>query len=210
MSKKIAYLFEKQHLINYALSTLLAENFEVRFSEREDLEKAYLLPIEAAFFLVNLDLLDEKDILHFYSLKTGSLDRTLLYRTHATQTPQPCPKIHSLLGLGAKAIVLEASPVQIKHALQFVENKVHYFCPHIMEILLKGRNEGPKPRRNLLTRREIEILKILAVGLSSKQIADRLNLCTRTVEAHRSNIMKKLKTNNAAQCIQEANRLNLL
>ena len=61
-----------------------------------------------------------------------------------------------------------------------------------------------------LTRRETEILKMVADGLSNKDIADKLAKSVRTVETHRFNIMKKLNVKNAAELIKVAHENNLV
>ena len=55
-----------------------------------------------------------------------------------------------------------------------------------------------------LTTREIEILKLIAEGNSNKQIGDKINISHRTVDTHRTNIMKKIGVNNIAGIIRFA------
>lgn len=61
-----------------------------------------------------------------------------------------------------------------------------------------------------LTARELEVLRLVAQGLSSKVIADRLALSQRTVENHRQSIMKKLNIHNAATLASYAARQRFL
>lgn len=61
-----------------------------------------------------------------------------------------------------------------------------------------------------VTEREIEIIKYIAEGLSNKQIADKLNLSTHTVNTHRKNIMNKLEVNNTAGIVMYAVKNQLL
>ncbi|MGH9490124.1 MAG: response regulator transcription factor, partial [Terriglobales bacterium] len=61
-----------------------------------------------------------------------------------------------------------------------------------------------KPRLSTLTPREREILKLLAEGLSVKEIAARLDLSVKTIEAHKFNLMRKLDIHNKAQLVQYA------
>ncbi|MEO5967719.1 MAG: LuxR C-terminal-related transcriptional regulator [Ferruginibacter sp.] len=49
---------------------------------------------------------------------------------------------------------------------------------------------------DLLSLREIEVIKLIRLGLLSKEIADKLFISVRTVETHRANILKKLNINN--------------
>jgi DNA-binding NarL/FixJ family response regulator len=60
------------------------------------------------------------------------------------------------------------------------------------------------PRFGTLTRREREILKLLAEGNSVKEVASLLNLSVKTVEAHKFNLMRKLGIHNKAQLVQYA------
>ncbi len=55
-----------------------------------------------------------------------------------------------------------------------------------------------------LTEREIEILKFIADGLSNKEIGEKLFISHRTVDTHRTNLMKKLDVNNIAGLIRYA------
>ncbi len=66
------------------------------------------------------------------------------------------------------------------------------------------------PGPSHLSQRELEVLRHLANGFSSKQIAAALSISTRTVEVHRLNIMKKLGSSNSAETISKAVKLNLL
>ncbi|MCC6251932.1 MAG: response regulator transcription factor [Bacteroidia bacterium] len=61
-----------------------------------------------------------------------------------------------------------------------------------------------------ITDRELDIIKLIAEGLSNKQIAEKLCLSTHTVNTHRKNIMNKLGVNNTAGLVMFAVKENLL
>jgi len=61
-----------------------------------------------------------------------------------------------------------------------------------------------------LTTREKEVLTCIVNGLSNKQIAEKLFISNRTVETHRTNIMKKLNLKNTAQLVRTAISQNLI
>lgn len=65
-----------------------------------------------------------------------------------------------------------------------------------------------KPVR--LTKREVEVLGLIATGHSSKETADRLIVSKRTVDFHLANIYDKLKVSNRVQAFRAATRLGLL
>ena len=64
--------------------------------------------------------------------------------------------------------------------------------------------------QNYLTRRETEILQLVANGLNNKEIAERLHISKRTVETHRVNIKKKLRLNKSSDFMRYAIQSQLL
>jgi two-component system, NarL family, response regulator len=69
---------------------------------------------------------------------------------------------------------------------------------------------APLTTRESLTRREIEILELIADGLSNKQIAIRLCVSTETVKSHVRSVLSKLDTNSRAHAVAIALRQGLL
>lgn len=61
-----------------------------------------------------------------------------------------------------------------------------------------------------LTKREIEVLSLIAQGHSSKEAADNLYVSKRTVDFHLANIYDKLQVNNRVQAFRAATRLGLI
>lgn len=63
----------------------------------------------------------------------------------------------------------------------------------------------PRKRRpEALTIREQEILELIWTGFKNKEIAQRLKISVKTVEAHRANMMKKIRVSNTAQLLKAA------
>jgi two-component system, NarL family, response regulator NreC len=112
---------------------------------------------------------------------------------------------------GASGYVLKDSPaLQLVAAIRDVCRGGSYLSPRMLSQLVddfRGRIKGSgarQPRFATLTSREREVLKILAEGLSVKEIASDLNLSAKTVEAHKFNLMRKLDIHNKAQLVQYA------
>jgi DNA-binding NarL/FixJ family response regulator len=63
---------------------------------------------------------------------------------------------------------------------------------------------------DLVTPRQSEILRLVAQGLTNREIAGELGLSTRTVEVHRFNLMRRLGVRNVAQLLRQALVLRLL
>jgi len=114
---------------------------------------------------------------------------------------------------GADAYLLKDSAVQdLVAALEAVTAGRSYFSPAIqarMAGLLRG-DTAAASRTPALTDREREVLRALARGLSSREVAAELGISVRTVETHRANIMQKFGVKSLALLIQAALRDGLL
>jgi DNA-binding NarL/FixJ family response regulator len=64
--------------------------------------------------------------------------------------------------------------------------------------------------RDHLTPRQREILRLVAQGLTNREIADALKISVRTVEVHRFNLMRRLRVRNVAQLLRQALLMRLL
>ena len=77
----------------------------------------------------------------------------------------------------------------------------------LSEMVRSGATPGPLER---LTEREIEVLKLVAKGFSTKEIASAFDISARTVETHRANIMRKLEVHSVALLTRFALREGLI
>jgi DNA-binding NarL/FixJ family response regulator len=112
--------------------------------------------------------------------------------------------------IGAGGYVLKDSPAdQLLMAIREVHRGGSYLSPRLLARLVDGFRmhgqgaAGQAPFRTL-TKREREILKMLAEGRSVKEIASTFELSVKTVEAHKFNLMRKLDIHNKAQLVQYA------
>jgi len=71
----------------------------------------------------------------------------------------------------------------------------------------QGQDEQDSTR---ITRRQQEVLTYIAEGLNNREIADQLNISSRTVEVHRFNLMRRLQVTNVAQLIRQGLLMGLL
>lgn len=112
--------------------------------------------------------------------------------------------------VGAGGYVLKDSPAdQLISAIREVYRGGSYLSPRMLSLLVNDfrmqvRSEPRASRFGSLTKREREILKLLAEGSSVKEIASSLDLSVKTVEAHKFNLMRKLDLHNKAQLVQYA------
>jgi two-component system response regulator NreC len=108
---------------------------------------------------------------------------------------------------GASGYLVKGTGVsELVSGIRAVSRGEPWFSHGIAAILLRDPDGGA----GSLTPREREVLRYVAEGLSSAEIARSLDLSVKTVESHRSRIMTKLDVTNAAGLVREAIRLGLV
>lgn len=107
------------------------------------------------------------------------------------------------------SILLKDSPLsEIREALQFALAHRRFICQHITQQLLTPE---PVHREQVkLTKTEVEILKDIALGMTTKDIAEKRISSFHTVNTHRKNIFRKLGVNNAHEVTKFALRAGLI
>lgn len=125
-------------------------------------------------------------------------------------------EVLKVLEFGVKGFLLkECDQTEIVSAINAVARKEKFFCGKVLDIILERRSQSPPgsgeacmPTR--LTERETEIVKLMAEGLATQEIADRLSLSVHTIYTHRKNIMRKLGVTTAAEVILYAFNTSLV
>jgi DNA-binding NarL/FixJ family response regulator len=126
--------------------------------------------------------------------------------------------IREALDAGARGFVLKSDAARdLVSAVEALQSKRMFFTPRVNDLVLAGfldkghaisRNEPPS--LPTLTVREREVTQLLAEGKSSKEVASLLNLSTKTVETHRSNIMRKLSLHSIRDLVVYAIKNNII
>jgi DNA-binding NarL/FixJ family response regulator len=126
--------------------------------------------------------------------------------------------IREALNAGARGFILKSDAARdLVSAVEALQSKRMFFTPRVNDLVLAGfldkghvtsRNEVPN--LPVLTAREREVTQLLAEGKSSKEVAIVLNLSTKTVETHRSNIMRKLSLHSIRDLVVYAIKNNII
>ena len=118
--------------------------------------------------------------------------------------------ILEMLDAGASGYVVKsAGQDELLRAIRALSLGRTYLCPEVSAVVvntMRGRKISEKPQDEQLGRREREVLKLLAEGSTSPEIASVLNIATSTVEVHRRNIMAKLDLHSVAELTKYAIR----
>jgi two-component system, NarL family, nitrate/nitrite response regulator NarL len=116
--------------------------------------------------------------------------------------------VSQMIANGASGYLLKsATKQQIEEAIKDVLQGKLYFSPDINNTAVPETDSQNGPS---LTRREKEILKLIASGKKSNEIATQLFLSPYTVETHRKNLLTKFNVSNTAQLINKAADFSLL
>ena len=94
-------------------------------------------------------------------------------------------------------------------AIRTVYKGKKYFSSDISEKMINFMSTQ-SVSENVLSNKEFEILGLISKGLTTKEIATRLFVSSRTIETHRTNILKKLEVKNTAELIKKATEIMLI
>jgi DNA-binding NarL/FixJ family response regulator len=122
--------------------------------------------------------------------------------------------IGRMLNAGASGYLLKSSgKEEIIHGIRTVMDGRHFLCSEIglamLRKVLEWSSGGGTPaaaahKSPLLSKREMEVLQLIAEGLTNAEIADQLFTSKRTVETHRQNILEKTQAKNTAALVKIA------
>ncbi len=112
---------------------------------------------------------------------------------------------------GAAGYLLKHSAVsELSLALAAVHQGETYFSPRVSSKIARAMIGGADKSTATLTPRQTEVLRLVAQGQSSKEIARTLDLSLKTVETHRTQLMKRLEIRDLAGLVRYALRVGLI
>jgi len=120
------------------------------------------------------------------------------------------PFVQAALDAGVGGyVVKEDAARELIDAVRAVARGDVYLSPRIAGSVVQAVRRGPPPKVPHLTPRERDVVRLLAEGLTSKEIAGRLDLSPKTVDGHRAAIMDKLGIRSVAGIVKYAIRNHL-
>jgi len=115
--------------------------------------------------------------------------------------------VNSALRNGVQGyVVKEAAGTELIRAIHTVLGGRYYLCPSIATALIKAQSFSPESVAPTLTDRDKELMRLITSGLRNKEIAIKLKLGVKSVEANRSKLMSKLGFTSAAELVRYAIR----
>jgi DNA-binding CsgD family transcriptional regulator len=152
-------------------------------------------------FVINLGMEEKKDYKLIYVFRMKDLEKKYRWFINQLLPLELDNKGNPWLMLVTYDMLPEGSSIQKaeRKIVNMKTNEIHYFA-----------DDSREDKKNNLTKREIEILGLLAKGMASKKIADELFLSVNTVNNHRRNILEKTKSENTAMAIKYGQSLGIV
>jgi len=199
-------------LITYAVKHIILKKYPYyiieTFTDVEDL-KFYFTNNQSDILFVDIEIKNKGGLKYLRDFHNKFSEMKIIVLTNNSDMEH----IFSAIKYGANAYLLknEVDEKLIIKALERVIDNQEFFSDTISNIILRnyvnnlkqGEEISQKKPRNL-TRREIQILRLVCEGLTNKQIAEGLYISVRTVDAHKNHIMQKLGLKTTAQLIKYA------
>jgi DNA-binding NarL/FixJ family response regulator len=126
--------------------------------------------------------------------------------------------IFNAINSGARGYLPKnTSRKELIEAIYAIQRGEEYFAESISNVILKSyikktKSDSPddEDKENLLSKREIEVLKLFAEGMTNQEIADKLFISIRTVESHKNHIMARLELKTTVDLVKFAIRNNIV
>jgi DNA-binding NarL/FixJ family response regulator len=106
--------------------------------------------------------------------------------------------LHQMINAGAKGFLLKnVDKETLFGAIKLINQGQNYFSPELLPFFTnKFINPNNNDRDEALTKRELEVLQLIAEGFSNSEIADKLFISIRTVDTHKNNLISKTGSKN--------------
>jgi len=127
-------------------------------------------------------------------------------------TNEDVDQIIKILESGVHGYILkQCDHTEILDAVQAIIQGKRFFCSNVLKLnrpLKSGEKNGTANASLSLSERELEILSLIAEGLTNKEIADKIFISSHTVASHRKNLMRKFQAKNNVDLVISAIKEN--
>ncbi len=189
-------IIEDHDIVALGLTTLLSANPALGIIDKATTAKqAIELTVKQPYhiYIIDVELPDMTGLELMKSLRTLSPDSAFIFHTIHDEFWT----LRQMLSGGADAIVMKSDDTaELIAAIEQVLNGDSYFSKQY-RLACQEMEQYQE-----LSAREIEVLRLIAEGLMTRDIADRLFVSENTIEFHRKRIMRKLGASNMAQLVK--------
>lgn len=163
---------------------------------RESIEKIIEYKPDVVLLDINMPDMNGLEVLSY--IRENDINANILILTIHNEVEY----LYKAVEIGVKGYVLKDSESDVLiRAIRSVNEGDTYIQPNMASLLFKKMNndESNNVQNSKLTKREIEVLKLITEGMLNKEIAHRLCISEKTVKNHVSNIFKKIEVSDRTQ-----------
>lgn len=214
-------LADDHEIVRYGIKMVLEDDPEIQViweasDGQETLDKMHEIKPDVLVADIRMPLLTGLEVAH--KLKTEDPSVKIIMLTMHDDSEY----IVKSMQYGADGYLLkDTNKAEFNKAVKMVNSGQKYFSGDISNTIvntflagvIKPTTEVKSGATNIdyqLTKRELQILKLIYEGVSNKDIAEQLDKSVRTIETHRFNIMKKLDVNNITELLKKIERESLV
>jgi DNA-binding NarL/FixJ family response regulator len=196
---------DSQFLVVHAIKSLIGADKRFSFagvaSSRIDLNKL-IDNSRPNLLITDFATIDYDGIEDLKNIKEKNPPLSVLILTNSITKSE----FNALTRIGIKNIIYKlADKDEIFSAIEATLKSKKFYSDEILDLFLENNENKYVPEDpKYLTSSEIEIVKLIADGLTTKEIASRKNISHHTVNTHRKNIFRKVEVSNASELIMHA------
>jgi DNA-binding NarL/FixJ family response regulator len=209
-SVKRFLIADNQYLVSRSLAELLSEKYQFTVKEivtnRKDLERS-VQEGQLSLLIIDVNHFDFEGLADIKKVICSGSTPVLVLTNSLTRS-----ELAGLDSVGIKNILFKSSgETEILTAIDLALQGKKFYGREVMEILLeKGEWKKGLKETTSLTAAEIEIVRLIAEGMTTKEIASRKNVSFHTIMTHRKNIFRKVRVNNASELVMFAIRAGII
>lgn len=201
-------LADNQDLTALGMEALLRQTADATIYHAKDKAQlvSWLMEQELTTVILDYTLFDFETqeqllvVIDRFPLASWILISDGLTMQHIRKMVYTCPRV---------SIVFKDSPLNIiRNAISAANHHSRYICPRATEILLLQEQSDATTEH--LTQTEIEVIRAIAQGKTTKEIAAERYSSIHTINTHRKNIFRKLNVNTAHEAVKHAFRAGLI
>lgn len=214
MSGKIQNIMiaDIQYLITASLVSLIQENISERFAIRRIVnnKKDLMEALQADTFsmlIIDYAQIEFDGFTILKKIKKEYPELTILILTNSVSKSE----LMELNNLNIKNILLKTTgKEQVIGAVEATVNGMSYYSEEVLQSLLELTKQKNKETKSRLTSAEIEIVRLITKGLTTKEIALKKHKSVHTIMTHRKNILRKLGLSNSSELVMYAVKTGLI
>jgi DNA-binding NarL/FixJ family response regulator len=208
--KPVKVIITEDHMIlRQGLRMLLSEDHEIEVIGEanngvELLELLAQVPADVVLMDINMPEMDGFEATEHVTVEYPET------KVIALSMLNSLPYVQKILNCGASGYLLKTTGKdELRSAIKLVASGTNYICSELSISMLASSMTPVAPRNEKveqtgLSKREVEVLSLIAEGFTNAEIADKLFTSKRTIETHRQNILEKTGAKNTANLIKYA------